>query len=114
MVDFWINGVGGIIITILAFVVGLFLKRRHPVVAELFIVFAFCWVFLPSFSVKPSSVCHGDVCSGSYILDAVGSIKMALVLCIPLISFIVSARKNKIFFDDAPKAVAKDDFDDGL
>ena len=114
MVDFWINGVGGIIITVLAFVVGLSLKKKHPVIAELFIIFAFCWVFLPLFSIEPSSICHGCVCTGYYKLDVVESIKSVLTLCIPLISFIVSAKKNKMFFDDDPKAITEDDFDDGL
>ena len=115
MDDFWINGIGGIIITVLSFVVGLSFRKDHPIVATIFIIFAFCWVFFPLFSVEPTYVTHGCIVTVEYD-DDFGWVKSLLIICIPLMSFIISARRRGLFLDDTSnnKTGATDDFDDGL
>ena len=114
MTDFWINGIGGIIISALAFIVGLSFKKDHLVIASLFIIFAFCWVFFPSFSAKP--VYSGCLVTFGPSDDNLAWLKSLLVICIPLISIITSAKNNETFLDDDPKTKVgmDDDFDDGL
>ena len=116
MTDFWINGIGGIIISVLAFIVGLSFKKDHLVIASLFIIFAFCWVFFPSFSATPTYIHNGCLVTVGPSDDNLAWIRSLLVICIPLISIITSAKNNKIFFDDDSKAKVSmdDDFDDGL
>ena len=114
MVDFWINGAGGIIITILAFVVGLSFKKDHPIVARLFIVFAICWVLFPMLFAEPNYTHHGCIVTVSPHEDNLAWLKSLLIICMPFISIIVSTRNSRVFFDDSPKTTTEDDFDDGL
>lgn len=116
MTEFWINGIGGIIITILAFIVGLSFKKDHPIMARLFVIFAFCWVFFPLLSAEPTYIHNGCLVTVGPNDDNLAWLKSLLVICIPLISIFSSAKNNKIFFDDNPKTKVStdDDFDDGL
>ncbi len=116
MADFWVNGIGGIIISTLAFLVGISFKKDHPAIARLFIVFAFCWVVAPILFTEPTYIHKGCIITGIKT-DELAWAKSLLIHSIIISSIITFFKHHKHIFIDKKidvKANTEDYFDDGL